>query len=120
MYLSAQWLVDRDIIYLKNNEEVESTVEPDSHGQHFIIDLRELEYDSDVYIGIHKLNEPNTSLTVDLSLTVPSWMVCELVLRRRRVGHREVERRWAARRCVSGACTVKRAASTWARCTTCA
>ena len=22
MYLSAQWLVDRDIIYLKNNEEV--------------------------------------------------------------------------------------------------
>ena len=23
MYLSAQWLVDRDIIYLKNNEEVE-------------------------------------------------------------------------------------------------
>lgn len=91
MYLSAQWLVDRDIIYLKNNEEVESTVEPDSHGQHFIIDLRELEYDSDVYIGIHKLNEPNTSLTVDLSLTVLSWMVCELVLRRRRVGHREVD-----------------------------
>ena len=70
VHFSVNFLVDRDIVYLQNNEDVTAVVEPDSHGQHFIIDLRELEYDSDLYIGIQKLNEYDTTLTLDVSLTV--------------------------------------------------
>ena len=70
VHFSVNFLVDRDIVYLQNNEAIEAVVEPDSHGQHFIIDLRNLEYDSDLYIGIQKLNEFDTTLTLDVSLTV--------------------------------------------------
>lgn len=68
------------IVYLQNNEMVEATVSADTHGQHFIIDLRALEYDSDLYIGIRKLDEFDVTLTLDVSLTV---VACDRMTRSR-------------------------------------
>lgn len=91
VHFSVNFLVDRDIVYLQNNENVTAVVEPDSHGQHFIIDLRELEYDSNLYIGIQKLNEYDTTLTLDVSLTVWIYLFFSLiVIRRWRMGYCEI------------------------------
>lgn len=43
---------------------------PDNHGQDFIIDLRNLEYDTDIYLGLQKKDQPLVTLKVDVSLTV--------------------------------------------------
>lgn len=47
-----------------------ATVMPDNHGQDFIIDLRNLEYDTDIYLGLQKKDQPLVTLKVDVSLTV--------------------------------------------------
>lgn len=43
---------------------------PDNHGQDFIIDLRDQEYDTDIYLGLQKTDQPLVTLKVDVSLTV--------------------------------------------------
>ena len=72
LYYSVKWEVDRGIVHLKENEIFDGTVYPDNHGQHFIVDLREEEYDSDVYLGFQKKDCFNDTLTVDVALTVCS------------------------------------------------
>lgn len=42
----------------------------DNHGQHFVIDLSKLEYDTNIYIGTQKLDNPDNEITFDVSLTV--------------------------------------------------
>ena len=34
---------------------------PDNHGQDFIIDLRNLEYDTDIYLGLQKKDRSMTA-----------------------------------------------------------
>lgn len=46
------------------------TVIGDNHGQHFVIDLTKLEYDTNIYIGTQKLDNPDNEITFDVSLTV--------------------------------------------------
>ena len=70
LYFSVDFKVDRDIIPLKNNDMVTGLVEPDTHAQYFIIDLRMLEYDTDLYIGIQKTNEFDSPVVLDVSKTV--------------------------------------------------
>lgn len=48
----------------------EGTVISDNHGQHFVIDLSKMEYDTSIYIGTRKLDNPDDTLTFDVSLTV--------------------------------------------------
>ena len=72
LYFSVDFKVDRDIIYLKNDEMVTGMVEPDTHSQHFIIDLRYQEFDTDLYIGIQKMNEFDSPVVLDVSKTVGS------------------------------------------------
>ena len=48
----------------------EGTVISDNHGQHFVIDLSKLEYDTNIYIGTQKLDNPDNEITFDVSLTV--------------------------------------------------
>lgn len=68
--LSAHILIDRGIISLPLDESTTGSVMPDAHGQHFLIDLRDLEVDSHLYLGLQKTTEPNVTLTVDVSRTV--------------------------------------------------
>ena len=70
LYFSVDFKVDRDIIYLQQDDIVTGVVEPDTHSQYFIIDLRNQEYDSRVYIGIQKENELDTPVVLDVSRTV--------------------------------------------------
>ena len=72
LYFSVDFKVDRDIIYLENDEMVTGLVEPDTHSQYFIIDLRSQEYDTDLYIGIQKTNEFDSPVVLDVSKTVCS------------------------------------------------
>ena len=48
---------------------------PDNHGQHFIMDLRYLEYDTDIRIVVKKLDQPEIPVYVDLSLTVSNGRI---------------------------------------------
>ena len=73
--LSANVLVDRGLITLPIDETTTGSVMPDVHGQQFLIDLRNLEVDSDIYLGLRKTNEPNVTLTVDISKTVCETMM---------------------------------------------
>ena len=70
VYFSVQWSVDRGIVRLVEDEIYEGTVIPDNHGQHFMVDLRKDQYDTDIYLGFQKSDCYNTTLTVDVALTV--------------------------------------------------
>lgn len=80
LYFSVDFKVDRDIIYLQNDEMVTGVVEPDTHSQYFIIDLRNQEFDSRVYIGIQKQNEPDTPVVLDVSRTVGIVMMMIIMI----------------------------------------
>ena len=77
LYFSVDFKVDRDIIYLENDKMVTGVVEPDTHSQYFIIDLRSQEYDTDLYIGIQKMNELDSPVVLDVSKTVRNEMEAE-------------------------------------------
>ena len=70
VFFNVQWSVDRGIVRLKNDEIYNGSVIPDNHGQHFMVDLRQDQYDSDLYLGFQKDNCYNTTLYVDVALTV--------------------------------------------------
>lgn len=80
VFFSTKFHVDRGrksstssplgIIHLVNDEIVTAEIMPDIHSQDFLIDLRNAEYDSDIYIGFQKKNEPMIDLQVDVSHTV--------------------------------------------------
>ena len=70
VYFSIDFNVDRDIIYLTHNDYVKGSVMPDSHGQYFVIDLRDREFDTDIDILITKTTMPEIPLKVELSMTV--------------------------------------------------
>ena len=70
IHFSIDFNVDREVVYLHHNEEVSGTVVPDSHGQFFVIDLREREYDTDINMLVTKTDMPEYPLTVEMSLTV--------------------------------------------------
>ena len=43
---------------------------PDSHGQYFVIDVRNREYDTDINILVTKKTMPEIPLKIELSMTV--------------------------------------------------
>ena len=80
LYFSLKFNVDRGraavcverpgIIHLEHDQITLATVMPDNHGQDFLIDLRNEEYDTDIYLGLQKKDQPSVTLKVDISLTV--------------------------------------------------
>ncbi len=72
---SIDFHVDRDLVYLEPHKTVTGSVMPDNHGQHFIMDLRYLEYDTDIRIVVKKLDQPEIPVYVDLSLTVSNGRI---------------------------------------------
>lgn len=69
---SALGTSEPGIIHLEPDKITLATVMPDNHGQDFLIDLRNQEYDTDIYLGLQKKDQPQVILKVDVSLTVAS------------------------------------------------
>lgn len=75
---SIDFHVDRDLVYLEPYKTVTGSVMPDNHGQHLIMDLSILEYDTDIRIVVKKLDQADIPVYVDLSLTVLIGFLCNL------------------------------------------
>lgn len=70
LFYNVKWAVDRGIVRLVEDEFYKATIIPDNHGQHFVVDMRDEAYDSDIYLGFQKSDCYNYTLNVDVSLTV--------------------------------------------------